>query len=144
MEHLVGDNKVSLRGLCGNKAVQRCSAAAYGLKECCTQYGYECGIHPESTKLHACTTQDVKAVLTIVQQAKPFQYQKGRTLHSFPKFGTKSPLDQLDVALLNTWVTNHKRKLFSSIHDWNEEDNDEENELSNGDENTPEEDDLDD
>ena len=79
-----------------------------------------------------------------MQQAKPFQYQKGRTLHSFPKFGTKSPLDQLDVALLNTWVTNHKRKLFSCIHDCNEEDNDEENELSNGDENTPEEDDLDD
>ena len=80
MEHLAGDNKVSLRGLCGNKtlkAVQRCSAAAYGLKECCTQYDYECGIHPESTKQsHACTTQDVKAMLTIVQQAKPFQYQK--------------------------------------------------------------------
>ena len=75
MEHLVGDNKVSLRGLCGNKAVQRCSAAAYGLKECCTQYDYECGIHPESTKhTHACTTQDVKAMLTIVQQAKPFQW----------------------------------------------------------------------
>ena len=77
---MVGDNKVSLRGLCGNKtlkAVQRCSAAAYGLKECCTQYDYECGIHPESNKhSHACTTQDVKAMLTIVQQAKPFQYQK--------------------------------------------------------------------
>ena len=66
-----------------------------------------------------------------------------RTLHSFPNV-TKSPLDQLDVALLNTWLTNHKRKLFSGIHDCNEEDNDEENELSNGDENTPEEDDLDD
>ena len=35
MEHLVGDNKVFLRGLCGIKtlkAVQRCCAAAYGLK----------------------------------------------------------------------------------------------------------------
>ena len=53
MEHLAGDNKVSLRALCGNKtlkAVQRCSAAAYGLKECCSQYDNECGIHPESTK----------------------------------------------------------------------------------------------
>ena len=147
MEHLVGDNKVSLRGLCGNKtlkAVQRCSAAAYGLKECCTQYDDECGIHPESTKhTHACTTQDVKAMLTIVQQARPFQYQKGRTLQSFPNL-TKSPLDQLDVALLNSWLTNHKRKLFSGVHDCNEEDNDEENELNDGDENTPEEDDVDD
>ena len=50
---------------------------------------------------------------------------------------------ELDVALLNTRLTNHKSKLFSGIHDCNEEDNDEENELSN-DENTPEEDDLDD
>ncbi|KAK2569818.1 hypothetical protein P5673_005669 [Acropora cervicornis] len=116
----------------------------YGLKECCTQYDNECGIHPESTKhTHACTTEDVKAMLAIVQQAKPFQYQRGRKLYSFPNV-TKSPLDQLDVALLNTWLTNHKRKLFSGIHDCNEEDNDEENELSNGDDNTPEEDDLDD
>ena len=118
MEHLVGDNKVSLRGLCGNKtlkAVQRCSAAAYGLKECCTQYCNEYDIHPESTKhTHACTTEDVKAMLAIMQQAKPFQYQRGRTLHSFPNV-TKSPLDQLDVAPLNTWLTNHKHKLFCCI-----------------------------
>ncbi|CAH3170629.1 unnamed protein product [Porites lobata] len=87
------------------------------LIECCTQYNHECGIHPESTKhTHACTTQDVKAI----------------------------PLDQLDVALLNTWLTNHKHKFFAGIHDCNEEHNDEENELSNGDENAPEEDDLDD
>ena len=127
------------------KAVQRCSAAAYGLKECCTQYDDECGMqYSESTNhTYACTTQDVKAMLTIVQQAKPFQYQKGRTLHSFPNV-TKSPLDQSDVALLNTWLTNHKRKLFSGIHDCNGEDNDEVNELNDGDENTPEEDDLDD
>ena len=51
---------------------------------------------------------------------------------------------QLDVALLNTWLKNNKHKFFSGIHDCNEEHNDEENELSNGDENTPEEDDLDD
>ena len=83
------------------KVVQRCSAAAYGLKECCTQYDNECGIHPESTKhTHACTTKDIKAMLAIVQQAKPFQYQRGRTLNSFPNV-SKSPLDQLDVALLN-------------------------------------------
>ena len=49
-----------------------------------------------------------------------------------------------DVALLNTWLTNHKHKFLVSMHDCNEEDNDEENELSNGDENTLEEDDLDD
>ena len=100
--------------------------------------------HAESTKhTHTCTTQDVKAMLTIVQQARPFQYQKGRTLQSFPNL-TKSPLDQLDVALLNTWLTNHKRKLFSGVHDCNEEDNEEESELNDGDEDTPEEDDVDD
>ena len=82
-------------------------------------------------------------MLTIVQQARPFQYQKGRTLQSFPNL-TKSPLDQLDVALLNTWLTNHKHKLFSGVHDCNEEDNEEESELNDGDEDTPEEDDVDD
>ena len=144
MEHLVGDNKVSLRGMCGNKtlkAVQRCSGAAYGLKECCTQYDNECGLPPESTKhTHASMTEDVKAMLDIVQQAKPFQYQPGRTLHSFPNI-TKSPLDQLDVALLNTWLTNHKRKLFSGFHSSEAED-DEEAESDRG-ENVSEEDDLD-
>ncbi|CAH3015869.1 unnamed protein product [Porites evermanni] len=66
------------------------------LIECCTQYDYECGIHPESTKhTHACTTQ--------------LRCQSN-----------------LDVALRNTWLTNHKHKLFSGIHDCNEEDNDEE------------------
>ena len=85
-------------------------------------------------------TEDVKAMLDIVQQAKPFQYQPGRTLHSFPN-RTKSPLDQLDVALLNTWLTNHKRKLFSGFHS-SEADDDEEAE-SDGGENVSEEDDLD-
>ena len=93
-------------------------------------------------RTHMLVPRSVKAMWTIVQQAKPFQYQKGRTLHSFPNV-TKSPLDQLDVALLNTSLINHNHK-FSGIHDCNEEHNDEENELSNGDENTPEEDDLDD
>ena len=94
-------------------------------------------------RTHMLVPRSVKAMWTIVQQAKPFQYQKGRTLHSFPNV-TKSPLDQLDVALLNTSLINHNHKFFSGIHDCNEEHNDEENELSNGDENTPEEDDLDD
>lgn len=129
MEHLVGDNKVSLRGLCGSKtlkAVQRCSGAAYGLKECCTQFDNECGIPPESTKhTHACTTDNIKAMLAIVQKANPFKYQAGRQLHSFPNI-SKSPLDQLDVALLHTWLTNHKRRLFAGNHDFNEANDDDE------------------
>ena len=136
--------------LCGNKtlkAVQRCSAAAYGLKECCTQYDYECGIHP-------CRVNQAHSYLYLARCQSNVNYRATgstfsvpknlcRTLHSFPNV-TKSPLDQLDVALLNTWLTNHKRKLFSGVHDCNEEDNDEENELNDGHENTPEEDDLDD
>lgn len=92
---------------------------------------------PRVNQAHSCLYH------TRCQSNVNYRVPKGRTLHSFPNV-TKSPLDQLDVALLNTWLTNHKRKLFSGVHDCNEEDNDEENELSDGDENTPEEDDLDD
>ena len=147
MEHLVGDNKVSLRGMCGNKtlkAVQRCSGAAYGIKECCTQYDNECGIPPESTKhTHACTTEDVKAMLGILQQAKPFQYQPGRLLHSFPNI-SKSPLDQLDVGLFNNWLTTHKRRLFLGIHDFNQASDDEDSAKSDVEQTLSEEDDLND
>lgn len=121
MEHLVGNNKVSMRGMCGNKtlkAVQRCSGAAYGIKECCIQFDNESGVPPESNKhTHTCTTEDINAMLTIVQQAKPFDYHPGRVLHSFPHM-SKSPLDKLDVALLSTWLTNHKRKLFAGNYDY--------------------------
>ncbi len=118
MEHCIQDNKVSIRGMRANKtlkAVQRCSGSSYGQKQFCIQFDGQCNIPPESTHhTHACTTEDVKAMHAILQQVKPFKFQAGRTLNSFPHI-SKSPLDKLDVALLHTWLTNHRRKLFAGI-----------------------------
>ena len=53
-----------------------------------------------------------KSTISILQNNKPFEFQAGRSLHSFPHV-SKSPLDKLDVSLLHNWLTNHKQKLFS-------------------------------
>lgn len=136
MEHCIQDNKVSMRGMRANKtlkAVQRCSGSSYGQKEFCVQFDTQSNIHPDSTRhTHACTTEDVKAMLGIVHQAKPFEYQPGRKLHSFPNI-SKSPLDKLDVALLHTWLSNHKRKLFAGVREFAQDSDDEEEAEEDGD-----------
>ena len=118
MEHCIQDNKLSMRGMRANKtlkAVQRCSGSSYGQKQFSIQFDEQSNIPPESTShTHACTTDDVKAMLEILQQIKPFQFNAGRLLNSFPQI-SKSPLDKLDVALLHTWLTSNRRKLFAGV-----------------------------
>jgi len=129
MEHCIQDNKQSMRAMRGNKtlkAVQRASSSSYGQKEFCIHFDKECHIPPDSThNTQACTTEDVRAMTMILQQTKPFVFQAGRKLHSFPHI-SKSPLDKLDVALLHSWLTNHKLKLFSGEFKLIEESADEE------------------
>ena len=131
MEHCIQDNKVSIRGMRANKtlnAVQRCSGSSYGQKEFCIQFDGQCNIPPESTRhTHACTTEDVKSMLAIVQQVQPFKYHAGRQLNSFPHI-SKSPLDKLDVALLHTWLTSHRRKLFAGTIEFAAEESEDEDE----------------
>lgn len=131
MEHCIQDNKVSIRGMRANKtlkAVQRCSGSSYGQKEFCIQYDGQCNIPPESTShTHACTTEDIKAMLAILQQVKPFKFQAGRTLSSFPHI-SKSPLDKLDVALLHTWLTSRRQKLFAGLSEFVAEESDDDDE----------------
>lgn len=129
MEHCIQDNKQSMRAMRGNKtlkAVQRASSSSYGQKEFCVHFDKECHIAPDSTHhTQACTTEDVKEMTMILQQTKPFDFQAGRKLHSFPHI-SKSPLDKLDVALLHSWLTNHKLKLFRGEFELIEESADEE------------------
>lgn len=116
MEHIICDNKVVLGDFRANKtltAVQRNSQGAYGVKtEFCNQYDCQCKIPPELTKhAHACTTDDVRNMITIIHRSEPFKHQPGRVLNSFPDIG-KMPLEKLNVSLLHSWFTRHKRKLF--------------------------------
>ena len=95
MEHCIQDNKQSMRAMQGNKtlkAVQRSSSSSYAQKEFCIHFDKECDIRPDSSQqTHACTTEDIRAMITILQNNKPFEFQAGRPLHSFPHI-SKSPL----------------------------------------------------
>ena len=88
MEHCIPDNKVSVRGMRANKtleAAQRCSGSSYAKKQFCIQFDEQSKLPTESTSnTHACTTEDVKAMMDILQQIKPFKFNAGRLLKSFP------------------------------------------------------------
>ena len=137
MEHCIQENKQSMRAMRGNKtlkAVQRSSSSSYGQKEFCVHFDRECDIPPDSTRhTHACTTEDVRAMITIIQHTKPFVFTAGRKLLSFPQV-SKSPLDKLNVSLLHSWLSNHKRKLFNGEFALNEESAEEEGVEDSGDE----------
>ena len=128
MEHCIQDNKVSMRGMRVNKtlkAVQRCSGPSYAQKQFCIQFDEQSKLPTESTShTHACTTEDVKAMMDILQQIKPFKFNAGRLLKSFPHI-SNFPLDKLDVALLHTWLTNHRRKLFGGVVEFADEESEE-------------------
>lgn len=140
MEHIVRNNKAILKGLCGNKtikAVERCSKAAHGLQKILQQFDTVCNITPDSSRhTHTCTTDDVQKMLGVIHKARPFQHQAGRKLHSFPNIKT-TPLDKLNVPLLYSWLTNHKKHLFADINyteDMEESEEDEEDPEEDNDE----------
>lgn len=117
MEHEVRNDKGVLKGMCGNKtlkAVQRSTSSNYMLNETSQQYDKESNISPESTShTHACTSDDIKEMIELISTKKPFEHQPGRTLQSFPSI-SKSPLDQLDVFALHSWLTRNKKRLATN------------------------------
>ena len=130
MEHIVRQNKAILKGMYVNKtykAVERSSKAAFGVRNIISQFDTETEIHPvSSSHTHACTTDDVKEMVGIVHKQKPFVLHPGRQLHSFKNI-SKTPLDKLNVSLLHSWLTRHKRNLFRGLI-YEEEEQDEDNE----------------
>ena len=115
MEHMVRNNKVVLNGLCGNKtlkAIQRNTSAAYGVQQIVRNFDNQTTVSPDSSAhTHANKAEDDKEMINIVNKNTPFDYQSGKTYKSFPNI-PKSPLQQLDVVLLDKWLTQHKKKIF--------------------------------
>lgn len=112
--------------MCGNKtlkAVERSSAAAYGLNKIIQSYDITSNIPPDSTShTHTSTEQDFNKIITLFHNKAPFSNQPGRAHRSFPTI-SKSPLDQLDVSLLHSWLTRHKRQLAKNYHpSWDDDD----------------------
>lgn len=51
----------------------------------------------------------------VIHRVEPFKHLPGRMLNSFPDI-KKTPLEKLDVSLLHSWLTRHKRKLFADMN----------------------------
>lgn len=79
-------------------------------------YDITSDIPPDSTShTHTSTVQDIKEMIKLFDNKAPFSNQPGRAHRSFPTI-SKSPLDQLDVSLLHSWLTRHKRRLAKNYH----------------------------
>lgn len=113
-EHLVKGHKTVLKDLAGNKtlqAVERGTGASFGLKAISDNVDSECHIAPDYT-LHTSLSkeEDENEMINLVHSQRPFAFTASRKHNSFPNI-SKSPLDQLDVVKLDSWLTRHKRKL---------------------------------
>lgn len=81
--------------------------------------------------------EDVQDLVDTLHKLEPFKFTPDRSHKSFPKI-SKSPLDQLDPILLDTWLSKHKRKLTASAYadddSENEDgDDDDENDVTSND-----------
>lgn len=114
MEMLIKHHKVMLRGLCVNKtlnAVQRNTKATNKLKEMVENFDQETNVPPDSTShTHASSHDDIKEMIGLFSNLKPFHYTPNRILNSFENL-TKSPLDQPDTSLLHSWLNRHNKRL---------------------------------
>ena len=54
-------------------------------------------------------------MITLSHNIAPFSKQPGKGHQSFPTI-SKSPLNQLDVDLLHSWLTRHKRRLAKNYY----------------------------
>lgn len=102
---------------CGNKtlkAIQRNTSAAYSIKKVIENFDSQTVGSPNSSAhTHANKFEDEKEMIEIVNKNMTFIYQSGRAYRSFPD-KKKSPLEKLDVVLLDKWLTQHRNKLFKS------------------------------
>ena len=143
METLVKDHKVILKGLCGNKTSEKLfrevPIAVYGLKSVVESIDKESNVPPDSTKhTHASSTKIVQEMIIALQRVKPFDERPGRILRSFPDI-RKSPLQNLDVTALHSWLTYNKKKLFDNAFAADDTDDDVDQAISDGEESEREE-----
>ena len=82
MEHMVRNNKVILKGLCGNKAlkaIQRNTSAAYNIQQVIENFDSQTALSPNSSAhTHANKFEDEKEMIEIVNKNMTFIYQSGR------------------------------------------------------------------
>ena len=117
-EHFVKGHKTVLKDLVANKtlkAVERATKASSGLKAISENVDKQCNIAPDYT-LHTSLSkqEDEKEMIDLVHGLRPFVFKAGRKHSSFATI-SNSPLDQLDVVKMDSWLNKHKARLSSCI-----------------------------
>ena len=149
-EHLVKCNKVILRGLCGNKtlkAVMRSTQSAYNVKMITVNFDNQTNIKPESHEhMYGDPGVDISEMVKVLRKLKPFSFNEGRK-HSTFSLISKSPLNNIDVASLDAWLTSKKKAIAKNPFLGYEPEGGDENDDSDNDdnivaENLAEEDDM--
>ncbi len=103
-----------------DKAIQRMSKAAGGVRKIVDVFEDQVGITPKSSfHSHRSSSEDEKKILTDLQKLKPFTKTPGRSHSSF--FGISSdPLKDLDEQKFCEWLQRHQRNIaihFPAIDD---------------------------
>ena len=145
-EHYVKKNKKLITKLGAQKtlkAVSRVTGASNGIEDININLEHQAQIHrPSSKHTVASAEEDEKEMVKILRGLKPFHSVPNRKHPHFPSI-SESPMDELDVMLLKTWLTRHRNHLAVNrnaeyeAEETNEDDNGME---SDDEESNPEED----
>ncbi|KXJ15363.1 hypothetical protein AC249_AIPGENE24641 [Exaiptasia diaphana] len=93
------------------KAINRASRAAAGLKHIVENFDDCTGIHPESTvHTYKDAESDIMDMINIINREKILNSIPGRAHPTFADL-PKSLLDTLDIAKMEKWMKSWKRKL---------------------------------
>ena len=93
------------------QAVNRATTAACGLRNIEENFDEVTGVHPQSTAhTYQSAEKDQNDMISIVCGLKPFQHIPGRHHSSFPNL-PRSPLDLVDIRILEEWMKSSKQKL---------------------------------
>ena len=72
-------------------------------------------------------------MIELISSQEPFQHKPGRMLNSFPSI-SKSPLDQVDVFALHSWLTKHENRLAINPYSCDDSDDSDDCDGPNGNE----------
>ena len=100
--------------LCGNKtlkAVTRATQSAYNVKKICENFDKQSSIKPESqSHTYGDASTDIKQMADVLRKLRPFNFVAGRKHTAFPTI-SNSPLNNVDIPSLHTWLTSKKKAI---------------------------------
>ncbi len=94
------------------KAINRASKAAGGVKKIVEAFGKQVALHRKSSAhSHKSSAQDEKIILRDLRSLRPFQQVEERKFESFEDI-SYNPTSSLDEGKFVDWINNHKKNML--------------------------------